>query len=365
MDVNVFYNKRVVLRKLIVFILFFNFFVSFSVAACDIKKLEEKLLSLHLDPEIRTNNQFLLAMEEKYGNEMVESISMLHPHMKFSPDDMIDLNTTYWLESYIWSHKAPNTRYIPVLGDLRNDELKYEYIKIAFTELYDKSKKTMFMFLKKQDYKLFKINIDLNLTEIIMSFYPSTSEIELKTKIEAFKFTYLKDGSFEIGFNNMETEKPVVIITGHGTPGSDSILVGGEELKIEFIVSKLKEAGLKNEATIKLNTCYSGCTKNKVDFSVEEIKFMFKSGILISAIGSVHGSLMDRFSTRLFNDITSFKGEVQGYIGALSQIPQEHVLKMNGQIMRRGNASEITGNNGMIKLKREEVRVSMTRKDFS
>lgn len=346
------------------FIVFSMSVFAAPVEVCDRKEIETKLEQLHLDPEITTNNQFLLGIEEKYGQEMVESISVVHPYMKSAPDDMIDVATIYWLESYIWSHKAPNTRYLPVFGNLRNESVINEYIKVAFTELYNKSKKSMFIFFKKQDYKLFKKDLDSNLTKFIMSYYPHTTESELKTKIEAFKFSYLKDGNFEIGFHNMETEKPVVVIVGHGDVDGNSILIGDEDLKIDVFVSKLKESGLKNQATIKLNSCYSGCSKIEIDYSLEEIKYMFKNGILISAIGSVYGSLMDRFSSHLFKEIPSFNGVVQGYIGNLFQIPQQNVLKKNGQIMKRGNASEIVGNNGAIKLKKEEVRVSMTRKDF-
>ena len=338
---------------------------SAPVDVCDKKEIETRLLQLHLDSEVTTNQQLLLAIEEKYGNEMTTAISVEHPLMKQAPDDIFDASTLYWLESYIWSKKAPNTRYIPVFGDLKKHDVKMEYIKIAFTELYDKSKKTMFLFFNKKDYKRFKVKLDSNLTKFIMSHYPNTTEDELKIQIERFKSSYLKDGNFELGFEYMESQKPVIVIVGHGDEAGDSISVGNDDITIETLISTLKEAGLKNEATIKLNSCYSGCFKSKVDYSVDKIKHMFKSGILISAIGSVQGSLMENFSTQLFKNIPSFNGLVQGYIGAITQAPQKNVLKMNGQLMKRGNASEITGNDGFVLLKKEEVRVSMSRKDFS
>ena len=330
---------------------------------CDIDQLEDQLIEFGLDPSIRINNELLSEIQYKYGDEISNYLTEKHPLMKNRPLDMIDEETVEWVIDAIWNTENKRTRYMPILFPLNNNKVLKDYILTAFENLSLEKKKTKLVFKNKEDFLSFKEMARKELKNIILSHYPEYPDHIIYHDIENFRKYYLNQTGYQFTFKNIAHRNPILIIEGHGAAGVDGLTVGGVTLTSEQLIHNLNLLHMPNDATIKMNSCFSGCGDNKFNFTIKEIKYLFKNDLL-SKVAETNNSFTHIFHKSLYENFHSFNGVVHGYLGLLFSTPENNVLKKDGSIMTLGNASKITGTDGSVLLKKEDVRISLSRSNL-
>lgn len=343
--------------------LFINPVFAGLLGVCSPDKIQEELIQLNLDPEIKTNEQLLAALKTIYGNEIEEFLTKKHPYIAQAPLDTIDEQTLQWTAEAIWSPKNKIATHMLILMSLDNRSIFKDYVSTAFKRLLDLKNKTKLIFLNNEDFLFFKKHSTLMLEEILLDNNPLTPDAEKIHVIRKFKKYYFSKSGYNIGFDASINKKPLLVIDGHGDAGNDNLLIGDELFSVDQLVERLAALQIPSDSVIRLEVCFSGCTKRKLDLSVAEIKLAFKSGLLNQHAGPVHGSLMHTLSKKVYQEIPTFNGSFEGYIGSVNTISQKDVLKKDGTLMLRGNASKVEGTTGSILLKKEEVMVLISRSD--
>ena len=79
---------------------------------------------------------------------------------------------------------------------------------------------------------------------------------------------------------------PVVSITGHGSPESDIISNGDKSYTAAQLAEIVVQSGIKNDARIEIRACFSGCSKGKLDYTIEQIKTLFMQGKLQTIVSN-------------------------------------------------------------------------------
>lgn len=348
-----------------ILLLFFNNIANASpTEGCEPEKIKEKLIELGLDPEIKKNKELVAAFSVKYGPAVAQYLTDTHPRLLFDSENEFDERTVSWAIDAIWESDNPATRYTPILGDVNNESILSDYIFHIYNQLRKYSQKITPVFMSNADLKVFnKVALAL-LYKRLLSEYPNMAPENLDKALALFDQYYLKSSRVLVGFDSVKDHTPVVVIFGHGDAGKEAIQIGNVSILVSELVQKLKGLNLPSNATIKINACFSGCVDEKLNYSTEEIKSLFKHDMLTTIGSSVHGSLLEKFSVELFRELPSFTGVVQAYMGVVFSRPCKNVLKKDGSLMPIGNAVEITGNDGSILLKKEQVRVSMSRSNM-
>lgn len=350
------------------FLLFF-IFIAHSLAGviytCKPNEIKADLIELDLDPDLTTNQELITAISSQYGSEIHNLLTENHPTLLHNPDARFDNKTLQWAINTIWDPKSPNARYLLLLGDIFEDSVIDDYIKIAYSSLFISMRRTSLVFFNNLDFVLFQLRVESELDLIIKKIFPDLSENSLKRNIHIFKEKYFTEGAYIIGSLDNKINNPIIIIDGHGMAGGDYIKVGDTQISYTDIVKKLIAFKVPSDAFVKLNSCFSGCAENKLDLTIKDIKQKFYQGILTEEIGIIKGSFLYTFSQHLFQQIPSFNGRVEGYLGTVFSSSVSNVLKKNGSIMPIGNATKVTGTDGNIRLKQEESSVHVTRADFN
>ena len=347
-------------------LLFFVFlFPVISLASptepCKLNELQDKLLDLGLDPDIRNNAQLLLAFKDKYGESVTDHFVEENIFVEIMPDAAIDIETVSWAAKAIWDADNPATRYFPILADISKEKALDEYVFALYFAI-GRSKKITPVFESASAKKIFIDSWEVSLKRALLKDTPTASETDLKDSLDIFSEHYLAISRLRIGLSGIIHAEPVVVLFGHSAAQKEVILIGDEYISIEQIVAKLKKLDLPRDGILKVNACFSGCVNSTLPYETSEIKELFKSGSLITTSGTIKGSLLDKLSIHLFQEIPSFSGQVQGYLGALFSGPKKNVLRKDGKILPKANAVEVTSASGnSILLKKEQLRVSIKR----
>lgn len=328
---------------------------------CELNELQDKLLDLGLDPDIRNNGQLLFAFENKYGKSVTNHFIEENIFVEVMPDAAIDIETLSWAAKAVWDADNPASRYFPILADISKEKALDEYVFALYFAI-GRSKKITPVFESDREKNIFINFWRVSLKRVLLKDTPTASETDLKDSLDKFAEHYLAPSRLRIGLSEIIHTEPVVVLFGHSAAQKEVILIGDEYISIEQIVVKLKKLDLPRDAILKVNACFSGCVNSTLPYEISEIKELFKSGLLITNSGTIKGSLLDKLSIHLFQEIPSFSGEVQGYLGALFSGPKKNVLRKDGKILAKANAVEVTSTSGnSILLKKEQLRVSIKR----
>ena len=331
---------------------------------CKNEEIVSELIQLGLDPDIKTNKGLLDNFKIVYGDEIHSYLIKNHPFLEENPDANIDRETLFWAIEAIWDPSNSVARHMIIALDLSNETVLQEYTEMAMDSLLNSSEKTKLTFKNNEEYIFFKDKSEAMIRKILNEGASHVSDEQVNIIKNAFSKNYFNVGGYTIGLKNVIYKNPVIIIEGHGAADDTEIMIGNVTITSIELVNILKELKLPSDSTIKLDSCFSGCTKEIIEKTREEIKKIFERGQLTSHSGPVNGSFLHDFSKEIYKAMPSFTGDVEGYIGMIETVPKKNVHRQNGSIMPKGNASEVQGLDGSILLKKEEVRVTIKRSDI-
>lgn len=329
---------------------------------CLPEQVKEELMQMELDPDIIMNIELLNALKVEYGEDVVKYLTSQHPYLS-DPSGHIDPLTLHWAAEAIWSPKSKITRYMLIVMDLSDEEALKEYISLALQNLFNIKDKTKLVFFTKEDFNKFKSKATVTIQSLLLSNNPNMPDIEILTIAKAFKKHYLGKSGHMIGFEGQENQNKIITIEAHGDASSSNIALGHSIMSSDELINRLQEIHLPNDAIIRLDVCFSGCTTRKLDISKSEIVRLFTLDQLTDQFESIEGSFLDTFSRKLYQAMPAFNGNIEGYIGRVISLPKSAVLRKNGTLMPRGNAVEVMGLDGAVLLKKEETLISLSRKD--
>lgn len=331
---------------------------------CSENEIISELTQLNLDTEIKTNIQLLENLINKYGYEIYSYFLSAHPSLVNDENGKIDAKTLQWVSEAIWSPKNPITKNIIIVGNIHKKSVLKEYVEFIFNSLYLINEKVRIVFKNNDDYVFFKRKAIPALVAMMKEQNPHISENLISIATSKFEKYFFTHNGYAIGFNFITYSNPSISIIGHGNVKDSEISIGGVNITIKKIVNILKVLNIPSDATVKLESCFSACSSSIINNTKAEIISLFKMEKLTELTGPIKGSFLDLFSRKLYTLIPTFNGDVEGYIGKLYLKPQKNVLKIDGEIMPKGNASSISALDGEILLKKEEVRVSIKRSDI-
>lgn len=332
---------------------------------CSSKNIVAELITLNLDPDIKTNISLLNDLKLKYGSSIHEFLSTSHPYLHENPSGIIDSKTLQWTAEAIWNKNNPIARHMLIAADINNINVLRQYALFAFQYLLNSGVKTKLIFKTTKDFEIFKLRSITELKKIIKENNISVPDKVIKNSLSKFNEYYLEDGGHAIGFKSISYNNPVIVIDGHGNAGNTEISLGDVSMSSKNLIDLLISLKLPLDSTITLDSCLSACNKNKLPYSIAEIKIIFKQNLLTQYSGPIKNSFLADFSKKIFSEIPDFNGTVEGYIGVIHTTPQKNVYRKNGSIMSKGFATEVTGLDGSIFLKKEEVKVVITRSDIN
>ena len=339
------------------------------IKPCNSAELKTELIQLGLNPDIEVYEELLDSVESTYGVDIVGYLVSAHPALKEIPFGTVDPNTLQWVIEAIWSPKNPIARHMIIAIDLENESVLSAYVFSAFQQLYNPSEKTKLVFKNSDELKIFKQESIGSLRKLIEKLNPNISDVNLQQSISKFKQYYFSEEGSMIGLGSISYKNPVIVIEGHGNSsegtGMDTITIGDITLTSDELVDILKSFELPFDSTLRLNSCFSGCTIYKIEKTTNEIRGLFKNNLLTAHSGVITGSLLDILSRKLYQTMPDFVGDVVGYIGKIHTIPLRNILRKDGTIMPKGYASEITGNDGVLLLKKEDCEVIIKRSDVT
>lgn len=331
---------------------------------CNAGTIKTDLVELGLDPEIKLNHQLMSALKIEYGDKLISILINMHPVLAQSPNISISSDTIQWVVDVIWSPENPTANYIPILIDLNNELIVDQYIGIVFDGLLNNSSKMKLVFVNQEQFVIFKTRVNSNLKEIISNRHPDMTAETLKRGLSAFNDHYLSDDGYNVTFEGINHKEPIVSIYGHGRAGHDYIKVGDYKAYASSLVDKLKLIGIPQDSIINLESCFSGCTKKKLELSIYTIKGLFVTKKLTQLPGNIKGSLLDVLSKKIFEKMPTFTGNVNGYMGKMSNMPSRNILKIDGTYLLSGYASLLTGIDGDLRVKKSDVKISISRSDL-
>ena len=327
--------------------------------ACDIEELENELIQMGFDPEIRMNHEFLTAFRTKYGLSIARYLFHLHPDLK-NTNKKFDNATLHWATKVIWSSKNKITAYLPVFFDIvgKHEELTLLTI-IAYEKMFFGLTKTVIMFSNKDQLYAFKEFTNEHLEPLILAMNPEFTPKNVQERALIFREYYFEKKLARTGKRKATFEEPVFLITGHASVDNDYLYFGNQSLEVKSVIEKLLEFGLPHDAIISLEVCYSACSKQMhTDFTKEEILHFFKNNQLIDKIGDPVNSMLGKYIKMLPPD---FKGIVRGHLGMVWVKPTSDVYMRNGKLLQKGMAVRIEANDGFINLRKDESMLSINR----
>lgn len=353
---------------LLILPLFFQINVAMAspLEPCNPSTLKTELIMMGLDPDIKNNKELLSSFEIIYGREVRKYLSEMHRSLIHNEDQSISAETVNWAIDAIWKSGPSIARYYAMLFDISNFDIRDYYYTDLFSALSDPSIKTKLLFIDQEDFEIFKDEATTeNLAEALEKVIPDLSDSDAKAYIERFNEYYLdNEHGYTVGFEKIKEEKPVIVITGHGDAKDSTIEIKGYKFEAKQIALDLKEAGIPLNSSLVIESCFSGCSVNKINYSINQIKSAFLSGTL----AELHGSSKNSFIYHLMKEINTtnplFNGKVSGYLGIVKQQAEKNVLRINGTKMEKGFATEILNmNNETLLIKREDALVSISKKD--
>ncbi|GEK15848.1 LysM peptidoglycan-binding domain-containing protein [Aliivibrio fischeri] len=184
----------------------------------------------------------------------------------------------------------------------------------------------------------------------------------VNSSISVDKASYLFDQINSIYKKNHQIKyegnhiQPVVHVLGHGRPNGDSISSEPNENEYLFtfeLAYKLKDLGLPNSTTIKLDFCWSACEFEPDTFTKDEAIKHITNGNFESLFGSVNNSFLGEFSKDIKEIWPNFNGCIIGYYGSVLNTPKDKVLSMKGD-WHKAYASEITLNDGTLLINKDD-----------
>lgn len=351
------------INKLFIIIIFSLFILikpiqSAPINTCDIKTLELMLSNLGLDPTIRKNKDLITELNYKYGSSVSEYLYQEHPYLANAKDDILDNQTIEWAVDAIWNSDNKTMKYLPIMVDLDESKMN-QYIIASYYELYASQDRVAFVFSTNAEYIQFMMYVKNNIFRILSEKFTNLTPFEIQKRANRYQDIYIKKGRYFIGFNSIPTKKARIIILGHGKEGVDGIKVADFPILSKDLIQRLILLNVPSDARLHLNSCHSACPANALNYTVKEIKYMFKNDLLKKIIQTGNDSFLSIFYQELYKEIPIFKGEVHGYIGRIMQTSQNNILNKEGIILLRSNAVKINGTDGVILLKKEDLRVSL------
>lgn len=336
---------------------------------CDEDFLTETLLDHHLDPTIRDNKELVDELTWLYGDELPFLFKEENIFLDKDKNSRVDAKTITWAQEKIKERDSKITRYFPILVGVNNYGDMESLVSIIYLSTILRERHTILVFIDLNEYTSFKSFAEKNIRNIIEKLEPGLSESELIEDVELFQQLYLDARTYiSFGFDNINNKAPIIVLEAHGGAYINGLTFDinvGFIINSEKIVERLMLLGLPENSTIKLKSCFSGCSKSKSKYSIQEIKNIIMRGKPNLLVGNVEKTFFDMFSTALLTSFDSFNGKIQAYVGAGYFIKQDNVFTKTGAILPEASAVTITAKDGQkIDVKSQDARLELSVADL-
>lgn len=298
------------------------------------------------------NNKLLLGeIESRYGNDVKQELLKRHPGLQ-SEDSILDLATLNWVLTEIDDIGLPRYLYNPFSNnfDTINNEL--------FATFVQKEPATYPIFNSENQYEKFKRNL-LDNRDVNIMVYSSIHNLSEEKTAELYnQFVEKFTDKTHIKFVNEEHENPIIHIVGHGSAGDDAIYDGsGKHLFTFEVLDQLKKMNIPNNATIKLDFCWSACKTTPSELTKSQAMEYINNRDFESLFGELDESFYQSFLDDVSEQLPDFRGSVFGYRGTVMTSIKDDVISLNGE-KGRYYAVELTLTDGTILFKKDDMSVS-------
>lgn len=329
----------------------FMFSLNFANAQICGPEVGKRLEQLGIPLSVNNNKLLLSEIEARYGLDVKEELLRRHPGLQ-SENIKLDIETLNWVLEKIDDIGLPRYIYNPFFNnfDTINNEL--------FSTFIQKEPATYPIFNSEAQFERFKKSLLDNRDVNIMVFSSIHNIPEEKTTVLYNQFVEKFTKDKYIKFANEDHKNPIIHIVGHGSAGDDAIYDGsGKHLFTFEVLEQLKKISIPDNATIKLDFCWSACSKSPSELTKSKALEYINN----QDFGSLFGELDESFYQSFLDDVSerlpSFRGTVFGYRGTVMTSIKDDVISLNGE-QGRYYAVEIALKDGVVLFKKDDMSVS-------
>ena len=349
---------NLIARSLIIIFLFIPFA---NASPCSPEDIQNELIKMKLDPEIKTNKELLVGLKAVYGEILLNHLKLIHPVIEESPETIIDLDTLNWVDEIIWHKDNKFVTYLYIPGDLRSMGAMDFFILIMDGMLSSRSR-TIPVFEHEQSKDIYRYLLSEAFEPIVADIFKRNYSSSSPDSIESYKNKFLshyrKYDDHLIGFDSLQGTKPVIQISGHGRAGYPAYNLGEKDISLEEIVKNIVGMGIPIGSTIQLTGCFTACKSENVPHTMEKIKKLFMEGRIKDIYDNgQEKSFLYLFNRELRRRLPAYSGEVRGYIGEVAHAIRDDVLTKSGK-KTSAFSVRVKALDGTLHLKREEASMS-------
>lgn len=359
------------------FLLFFCSFKSYSgcLSCSDSVAIDELLIDLKLNPEMRNNSELIDALRFEYGEHVVRDLFNRHPYLKVT-DGKINHKTLLWIrDKYFIDRFGLGIEYILLPFVSADIDFASEIFVNVIVGWSNPMLTRIPLFISKEQYKSVKRKFKENnykypIEYLSLHFGLTHDDALLESK-------KLYDKIFH-GLNYISSsdvhligENRKIIVVGHSVPSADFIECGSHQVKTIDIVNLLKNMGLSNEIDIELEVCYgaNGYVNLFTRQTESALVDMFKMKKLSSIAGRPKQSFLYKFAKEMYEHWPDFNGEISSYYGLMKIAPNEayqrDLLDENKIIKKKiFSSSFLSAEDRWVAFDKNELRVTYKKEDF-
>ncbi len=292
------------------------------------EEIQNLLASLKIDPEIKTNGEFLGEVGRRYGNTITETLVSAHPVLR-EAGKSFDMKTVEWmLEKFVLADKSSVQRIFmtPFNTDKTSHGAK-SLLNMMVNETWPNAASIPLFLDEKQmtaAKTLFAKNDFAMVSDLLSGSYGVNDEVALMMAKTLYNKIF-EEGNYRLGFDSLGTTDRRITFVGHGSAGGDSLAMGSTKLNFSEIADGLVTGGLPKDANLEITACYGACGNlgdfSKTDLSVEQLKEAFLAQTITDHIGNKEDSFGYLFSKALYEKYPDFEGSVTAYNGLVTFFP--------------------------------------------
>lgn len=291
---------------------------------CDIKDLEQALISLKISPKVRMNVDLFTQLSHHYGDAMVESLKKAHPYL-YNPIGPVNGETVQWIIEHHFKQPVKSSNLIMLPFSDTANHGSHDFVKLILGRSYPSMTSIPLFETETQMIRvrgLFRQNDFHYSKEYFTEIYEIYDDAALDDITKRLYKKIFEDKNYVIASDIKDSGPRRLQIIGHGEAGGNSLESGMDDISYQDLAKRVHASEYYDIKTdIEFVSCQSGCSNSKIDASIPELKAAFLDGSLPFLNNTPSESFAFKFLQELLKIDPDFAGNIYAYVGKVHMGP--------------------------------------------